>query len=144
MRIRCTEAGKTGCLSDGDRPDLSGPFVDVAENPPVDRAQVRQIVGGADRRFTEQDQRCVGDLPFGGGKFLRRFQPELVAQDSRNRVGVRIVGHLRLPVPGHGSAVQFGRADLAVHVSRDLAVMIRAERPRQFDLHGLGRGQGVV
>ena len=84
------------------------------------------------------------DLPLGGRKFLRRIQSELVAQDSRNRVGVRIVRHLRLPVPGYGPAVQFGRADLTVYVGRDLPVMIRAERPRQFDLHGLSRRQGVI
>jgi hypothetical protein len=58
-------------------------------------------------------------------------------QDSRNRVDVRIVRHLRLPVPGNGPAVQFRGTDLSVHVGRDLPVMIRGERPRQLDLDGL-------
>jgi hypothetical protein len=38
---------------------------------------------------------------------------------------------------GYGPAVQFGRADLPVHVRRDLPVMIGAERPWQLGLHGL-------
>ncbi len=33
------------------------------EDPPVDRAQVRQVVASMNRRLPEQDQRRVGDLP---------------------------------------------------------------------------------
>jgi hypothetical protein len=36
-------------LGDGDRADLPGPVVDVAEDPAVDLAQVRQVVARADR-----------------------------------------------------------------------------------------------
>src|SRR5450755_270072 len=49
-------------------------------------------------------------------------QPQLAEQDSRNRVGVRILRHLRLPVPGNGPAVQFRSADFPVHIGRDLPV----------------------
>jgi hypothetical protein len=73
-----------------------------------------------------------------------RAQPELAEQDSRNRVGVWIVRHLRTPVPGNGPAVQFRSADLPVHISRDLPVMIRGERPRQLDLDGLRCGERGV
>ena len=96
------------------------------------------------RRLPEQDERRVGDLPFSGVQLRSRAQPELVEQDSRNRIGVRIVRHLRLPVPGNGPAVQFRSADFPVHIGRDLLVMIRGERPRKLDLDGLGcRERGV-
>jgi hypothetical protein len=105
---------------------------------------MRQVEGSADRRLTEQHQCRMGDRPFSCRKLLRRAQSELVMQNSSSRIGVRIIWHLRLPVSGHGPSVQFGCADLAFDISRDLAVMVRAERPRQFDLYGLSRGQGVV
>ena len=97
-----------------------------------------------DRRFPEQDERCVGDLPFSGLQILGRAQPELVEQDPRIRVGIRIVRHLRLPVPGNGPAVQLGSADFPVNVGRDLPVMIRGERSRQLDLDGLRGGERRV
>jgi hypothetical protein len=86
----------------------------------------------------------VGDLPFSSLQFRSPAQPELVEQDSRNRVGVRIVRRLRLPVPGHGPAVQFRSANLPVRIGRDLPVMIRGERPWQLNLDGLRcRERGV-
>jgi hypothetical protein len=60
-----------------------------------------------------------------------------VAAHSRRRIGVRVAGHLLPPVAGDGPAVEFRSADLAVHVGRDLSVMLRAERARYLDLHGL-------
>jgi hypothetical protein len=126
-------------LSDGDSPDLPGPVVKVAEDPAVDLAQVSQIIGRANRHLPEQDQGRVSDLPLRRLQFCGRPQPEPVAQDSRQRVGVRVAGHLGLPVAGDGPAVEFRRADLAVHVGRDLTVMLGAERARHLDLHRLGR-----
>jgi hypothetical protein len=110
----------------------------------VDRAQVRQVVARVNTRLPEQDERRVRDLPFSSLQLRSRAQPELVEQDSRNRVDVRIVRHLRLPVPGNGPAVQFRSTDLSVHVGRHLPVMIRGERPRQLDLDGLGCGERGV
>lgn len=57
-----------------------------------------------------------------------------------SRIGVRVIRHSGPPPSSHGLPVQLGCADLAVHVSRDRAIMARAERPRQVDLHGLGCG----
>ena len=102
----------------------------------MDLAQVSQIVGGLDRRFPEQDQGRVGDLPFRCLEFCGGAQPELVAQDSRHRIRVRVVGHL-LPVAGDSPAVKFRGTDLAVHVRRDVPVILWAERARHLDLHRL-------
>lgn len=99
----------------------------------MDRAQVRQVVGRADRRFTDQDQYRVGDLPLGERKLLRRAQPEFVAQDSRNRVGVRIVRYLRPPVPGDRPAVQLVRADLARGQGRPGVTWLRAFPPEMVE-----------
>jgi hypothetical protein len=41
-------------FGDGDRPDLPRPIVDVPEDPPVDRAQVRQVVASMNMRLPEQ------------------------------------------------------------------------------------------
>jgi hypothetical protein len=89
----------------------------------VDIAEVRQVVAGINRRLPEQDERRVGDVPLSGLQLRSCAQPELVEQDSRNRVGVRMVRHLRPPVPGNGPAVQFRCADLSVHIGRNLPVM---------------------
>src|ERR1017187_3333593 len=59
---------------------------------------------------------CPSISRFSGLQLPSRAQPELVEQDSRNRVGVRILRHLRLPVPGNGPAVQFRSADFPVHI----------------------------
>ena len=61
----------------------------------------------------------------------------LIEEDSRNGVSVGIIHHLRVPVAGDRRAVQFGGADLSVHVCRDLLVMTWAERARQLGLQGL-------
>lgn len=54
------------------------------------------------------------------------------------------VRHLRLPVTGKGPAVQLARADLPGHVGRHVLVVLRAEGPRKFSLHGLrGRGHPI-
>ena len=57
-----------GGLGDGDRPDLPGLVVDVGEGPPVDLAEMAEVVRGRDRRLMQQDQGGVGDLAFGGFK----------------------------------------------------------------------------
>ena len=46
-------------------------------------------------RFAE-DQRCMGDLAFGGRKLLRLLPARACCAALRDRVGVRIAGHLRL------------------------------------------------
>jgi hypothetical protein len=51
----------------------------------------------------------------------RRAVPEVTAENSGNRVGVRVGGHLRPPVPGNSPAVEFrsapetGKRDISVH-----------------------------
>jgi hypothetical protein len=103
-----------------------------------------QVVRGRDRRLVQQDQGGVSDLPLGGLKPGSGTQPELVEQDSGNRVGVRVVGHLPLPVSCDRPAVQLGGADLPVHVGRDFPVMLGPERTRQLGLHRLRRAEGGV
>lgn len=60
-----------------------------------------------------------------------------LADDSGDRVTVRVVGHLRLPVSCDRPAVQLGGADLPVHVGSDLPVMLGPERAWHLGLHGL-------
>ena len=83
-------------------------------------------------------------FPFGDVKVYRRAESEVVAEDSRNRVGVRVGGHLLPPVPGNGPPVQFRSADLAIYESGDLPVVLRAERPRKLHVHGLRGRQRPV
>ena len=126
------------------RPDLPGPLINITENPLMDLLQVRQVIAGGYKRVVQQDQGRVGDLPLGRLKYGGGAEPELVVQDSGDRVTVRVLWHSRLPVARDRPAVQLGRADLPVHVCRDLPVMIRAERARQLRLHGLRRSEGGV
>ena len=59
-------------------------------------------------------------------------EPELVVQDPySDRVTVRVLWHSRLPVARDRPAVQFGRADLPVHVRRNLPVMSRHETDQE-------------
>jgi hypothetical protein len=129
---------------DGDGSQLPGPVVDVTEDPAMDGAQVPQVVAGRDRGLPEEDQRGVGDLPLGGLQIFGRAQPELVAQHSRHRVGVRVPGHLRPPVAGNGPAVQLSGAYVPVYVRRHLAIVLRTERSRQLHLYRLRGGKSTV
>jgi hypothetical protein len=86
----------------------------------------------------------VGDLPFCCLQLCGGAQLEPVSQDSRHRVGIRVLEHLLPPVAGNGSAVKFRRADLAVHIGRDFPVMLRAERPRHLDLYRLGSWECMI
>jgi hypothetical protein len=103
----------------------------------MDLPQVRQVVAGGNGQGVQQDQRRVGDLPLRRLEAGGEAQPELVVQDPGNRITVRVLRHLRLPVARDRPAVQLSRADLPVHICRDFPVMIRAERARQLRLHGL-------
>jgi hypothetical protein len=135
---RCTAGGRTWrALGDGDRPDLACPVIDVTEDPPVDLAQMAQVVRGSGGRLVQPDQSGVGDLPLGGLKPRSAPQPELIEQDSGNRVTVRVAGQLELPVSCDRPAVQLCGTDLPVHVGRDLPVVFGPERARQLCLHGL-------
>ena len=86
----------------------------------------------------------MGNLPLRSVQFSRRTQPKLVAGDSRCRVCVRVLGHLRPPVPGNGPAVQLRSAYLSVYVRRHFPVMLRAEGSWLFDLHRLRGRKGLV
>src|SRR5208282_2381371 len=94
-----------GALGDGHRPDLAGPLIYVAEDPLMDRPQVRQVVAGQDGRFVQQDQGRMSDLPLRGLKPGGGAEPELVVQDPGDRVTVRVPRHSRLPVAGDRPAV---------------------------------------
>jgi hypothetical protein len=107
---------KPTAFRDGDGPDLPSPVVYVSEDSAMDRTQMLQIEARHDRYFSEKDQRRVGNLPFRCLQFFTCAEPKLVAQHPRHRVGVRVSGHLRLPVPGDGAAVQLRSAYLSIYV----------------------------
>jgi hypothetical protein len=79
-------------------------------------------------RLPEQDECRVGDLPFSGLQLRGGAQPELVEQDSRNRVGVRIVRVARAHphgVPGLDEAAGGFIAETLVAPVISVVVMLR-------------------
>jgi hypothetical protein len=98
---------------------------------------VGQVIARGYRRLVQQDQGRVGDLPLRRLKRGGGAKPELVVQDPVTGSLYGSLWHSRVPVARDRPAVQLGRADLPVHVRRDLPVMIRAERTRQLRLHGV-------
>ena len=73
-----------------------------------------------------------------------RMKPASLASWSKNARWARPLPYLRPPVSGNGPAVQLGRAYLPVHIRGHLTVMLRAEGPRQFDLHRLRGRKSLI
>jgi hypothetical protein len=79
----------------------------------------------------------VVDLPFRRLKLRSGGEPELVAENSRDWVGVRVASLSRRPVPGDGWPIEFRRADIAV---RPGALVLELTPGRDAEARAVRRG----